>query len=70
MRWLRRLWVPLFYTALTLVMTYPAILHLSDQVLSTGLDGGEDAWIFWWNNWWIKRALMTGETMRVEGTQS
>jgi len=63
MRWLRRLWVPLLYTALTLVMTYPAILHLSDQVLSTGLDGGEDAWIFWWNNWWIKRALMTGDNV-------
>jgi hypothetical protein len=37
-------------------MTYPAVLHLRDQVLG----GGVDAWIFWWNNWWIKRALTTG----------
>jgi len=55
-KWLKRLWVPLIYTALTLVMTYPAVLHLRDQVLS----GGVDAWIFWWNNWWVKRTLVTG----------
>ena len=58
-RWLKRLWVPVVYTALTLVMTYPAVLHLHGQVLSRG----EDTWIFWWNNWWIKRALTEGENV-------
>jgi len=56
-KWLEWLWVPLAYTLLTLVMTYPALLHLGDQVLSNGAD----TWIFWWNNWWVKRALTTGE---------
>jgi hypothetical protein len=51
-RWqwvLSGLWVPLAYTAVTLVMTYPAALHLCDHVLS----GGPDAWIFWLKNWWV-----------------
>ena len=37
-------------------MTYPALLHLRDQVLSRGVD----TWIFWWNNWWVKRVLSAG----------
>ena len=59
MRWLKRAWVPLAYAGITIVMTYPAILHLRDLVLA----GGEDAWIFWWNNWWVKRALTTGQSV-------
>jgi hypothetical protein len=47
------------YTLITLVMTYPAALHLRDQVLSSGVD----AWIFWWNNWWTERALTTGANL-------
>ena len=57
--WLKRLWVPLAYTALTLVMTYPAVWHIGDQVLGSGVD----TWIFWWNNWWVKKALVTGENV-------
>ena len=59
MRWLlRRAWVPLTYVVVTLVMTYPAILRLGDQVITSG----NDTWIFWWNNWWTKKALMSGES--------
>jgi hypothetical protein len=47
------------YTALTLVMSYPLILHLNQRVVG----GGEDGWIFWWNNWWVRRALTTGESV-------
>jgi len=49
----------LAYAALTLVMTYPAVLHLHDQVLGSN----QDAWIFWWNNWWVKEALTTGQNV-------
>ena len=58
-RLLRGAWVPLAYVGLTLVMTYPAVLHLGSQVLSSG----PDAWVFWWNNWWIKKALTTGQQL-------
>jgi hypothetical protein len=56
-KWLGQLWVPLAYILLTLVMTHPALLHLGDQVLSDEAD----TWVFWWNNWWVKRALTTGK---------
>ena len=53
-----RAWVPLAYVALTLLMTYPAILRLGDQVITSG----PDTWDFWWGYWWTKRALMSGES--------
>ena len=56
MKRMSKLWAPFGYTAISLVMTYPAVFHLHDQVLG----GGVDAWIFWWNNWWIKKVLTTG----------
>jgi hypothetical protein len=53
----RKKWFPLLiYTLLTLGMTYPAIINLSNQVLGNS----RDTWIFWWNNWWVKRALTAG----------
>ena len=57
--WLRRWWMPLAYTVITLVMTYPAVVHLGDRVISSS----PDAWIFWWNNWWVKKALTTGQSV-------
>ena len=54
---LRFLWIPLAYGVLTLVMTYPAILHVGDRVITSG----NDTWIFWWNNWWVKKALTSGQ---------
>jgi len=52
------LWPLLAYAVLTLIMTYPAVLHLGDRVLGSA----QDARIFWWNNWWVKRALITGQS--------
>ena len=59
MRWLKKLWTLLIYTVITLIMTYPLVLRLQDRVI----DCGTDTLIFWWNNWWIKRALTTGESV-------
>jgi len=56
---LRSAWVPLVYVLLTLVMTYPAVLNLSEQVLGRG----EDVSIAWWNNWWVRNALSAGENV-------
>jgi len=57
--WLGRWRAPLLYVLLTLAMTYPAVAHLGDQVFSSG----PDAWVFWWNNWWVKKALATGQNV-------
>jgi len=42
------------YLILTLAMTYPLVLHLSDAIPGDGFDG----WQNYWNLWWMKRALI------------
>jgi len=46
------------YVILTLLLTYPAILHLGDRLLALN----EDGWIFYWNNWWTAQALSQGRS--------
>lgn len=55
MSWMKRLYAPLAYVILTLVMTYPSVFQLGSRVMGNG----EDVWIFWWNNWWVKKILTT-----------
>jgi hypothetical protein len=41
------------YALLTVTATYPLILHVGHAV-----PGGGDAYQFYWNLWWVKRALL------------
>lgn len=40
------------YLLLTLIMTWPTILHLTDGIPGDGFDG----WQNYWNLWWVKQA--------------
>jgi hypothetical protein len=42
------------YLLLTLVMTYPLVLHLASAIPGDGFDG----WQNYWNLWWVKTALL------------
>ncbi|NJN98171.1 MAG: hypothetical protein HC875_30840, partial [Anaerolineales bacterium] len=44
----------LAYFLLTLVMTWPTALHLTDGIPGDGFDG----WQNYWNMWWVKKALL------------
>ncbi|MDX1524209.1 MAG: hypothetical protein R3264_21445, partial [Anaerolineae bacterium] len=46
------------YFLLTILMTWPAVLHLTDGIPGDGFDG----WQNYWNLWWVKQAVL------VEGT--
>jgi len=46
--------VLLAYFFLTGIMTWPAILHLTDAIPGDGFDG----WQNYWNLWWVKQALL------------
>ncbi|MBE7552243.1 MAG: hypothetical protein HS126_14335 [Anaerolineales bacterium] len=48
------LWPLLGYFLLTIVMTWPAVLHLTDGIPGDGFDG----WQNYWNLWWVKKALL------------
>jgi hypothetical protein len=45
------------YAVLTMIFTYPALLHLGTRVI-----GGGDAYMFLWDIWWFKHALFTLHT--------
>ncbi|MFN8458216.1 MAG: hypothetical protein U0401_26790 [Anaerolineae bacterium] len=42
------------YFLLTILMTWPTVLHLSDGIPGDGFDG----WQNYWNMWWVKKALL------------
>jgi hypothetical protein len=44
------------YAALTILLTYPLAFRLTHLMLDAG--AGEDAYIFIWNIWWLKKALL------------
>src|SRR5512135_2740677 len=52
----RELPVLLFFTVLTLLMTYPLITRLG----SVYAGNNEDLWTFQWDNWWTRTALVHG----------
>jgi hypothetical protein len=47
------------YLLLTLVMTYPFSIKLNTHLLSST----NDFWIYPWNNWWVKKALVEGRSV-------
>ncbi|MCA9917218.1 MAG: hypothetical protein KC445_04665 [Anaerolineales bacterium] len=46
------------YLVLILLLTYPAIFHLQDRLIGNNIDD----WIFYWNNWWVGRAIAEGHS--------
>jgi predicted cobalt transporter CbtA len=44
------------YALLTLAMTWPAVTQLTTHLLGSG----DDMWVHYWNNWWVKRVLQQG----------
>lgn len=48
--------VGLVYASIVAAMTWPAIRTLDQQLIGFN----EDAWIFFWNNWWLGEALSGG----------
>ena len=50
----------LAYTLLTLAMTWPAVTQLSTHLMGSG----DDMWVHYWNNWWVKRVLQRGDDLR------
>ena len=46
------------YLALTILLTWPAALHLTNAIPGDGFDG----WQNYWNLWWVKQALLVLET--------
>ena len=55
-RVLRALAVCATYALLTLLMTFPAVLDLDHRLIGNNVDN----WVFYWNNWWLGRALSEG----------
>ncbi len=47
----------ILYCVLTIIFTYPIILHLDTRVI-----GGGDAYMFLWDIWWFKYAIFTLHT--------
>jgi hypothetical protein len=58
--WKHRAWrygsVLLAYILLTLVMTWPVVTQLSTHIIGYG----DDMWVHYWNDWWVKRVLQQG----------
>jgi hypothetical protein len=46
----------LAYALLTLIMTWPVVARLDTHLIGTG----DDMWVHYWNNWWVKRVLRQG----------
>jgi hypothetical protein len=50
---LRETMVIVAYAAITILATYPLILHAGDAI-----PAGGDSWVNYWNLWWVKSALV------------
>jgi hypothetical protein len=50
--------IGLAYIVVVVLMTWPAIRYLSQQLVGNN----EDTWIFFWNNWWLREALTSGQS--------
>lgn len=48
----------LAYAVLVVLMTLPASLHLSQQLIGNNIDN----WIFYWNDWWLGQAISEGRS--------
>lgn len=55
--WQLTLLVGIGYALIVVLMTWPAVRYLSQQLNGNN----EDTWIFFWNNWWLREALTNGQ---------
>ena len=55
-RWMLPLVIFLGYAAVTVIMTWPVAARLGTHLVGTG----DDMWVQYWNNWWVKRILTEG----------
>jgi hypothetical protein len=46
------------YVLLTLLMTYPVVVHLTTRLVGQG----GDPWVHYWNTWWVGKALTEAKT--------
>jgi hypothetical protein len=46
----------LLYSLLTVIMTWPVVARLNTHLIGTG----DDMWVHYWNNWWVKQVLQQG----------
>ena len=49
-------WLLVGYAFIVVLMTWPSSLHLSHRLIGNNMDD----WIFYWNNWWLERAIVEG----------
>jgi hypothetical protein len=49
----------LAYALLTLAMTWPAVAQLGTHLLGSG----DDMWVHYWNDWWVRRVLQQGRNV-------
>jgi hypothetical protein len=54
--WLVSVGVLLAYSLLTVIMTWPVVTQLHTHLIGTG----DDMWVHYWNNWWVKQVLQHG----------
>jgi hypothetical protein len=55
----RLLGLAVLFALLVVVMTAPAIFDLSHTLIGNNVDN----WIFYWNNWWLGKALAEGHDL-------
>ncbi len=55
--WRTALGIGVAYALVVGLMTMPAPLRLSQQLIGNNIDN----WIFYWNNWWLERAIVEGQ---------
>ncbi len=53
------IWTAVLYLVAIVAMSWPAAAHLSDRLIGNNIDN----WIFYWNNYWVKQALLNGESV-------
>jgi hypothetical protein len=54
--WLISVGVLFAYSLLTVIMTWPVVARLNTHLIGTG----DDMWVHYWNNWWVKQVLQQG----------
>ena len=57
-RWRTLLGAGVLYALAVMLMTLPAPFQLTSKLIGNNIDN----WIFYWNNWWIERALVEGRS--------
>jgi hypothetical protein len=57
-RWQTLLSTGVVYALAVVLMTLPASCQLSSKLIGNNVDN----WIFYWNNWWIERAIAEGRS--------